>query len=440
MYHALDICQSVAHKLSEPNQLMDAIENAIKNKKYYADSWERHSFTYGFAGIAAFFAIMDASFPGQNYDINAHEYLKLAVEALEKNRYTTISLFTGITGLCVAVLLCSKLGIRYKKLTERLDLLLIQEIQYHLFNKNFSENSFISPEKYNLADGLGGILTYISMRKDNTHLQSVGSAYIKKLALDLQKKCELNLSSSVPGWFVSSDHYIANEEKQTYPNGCFLLNSQYGITGYLSALAIAALEGFCPDEGYELMRQISIWLKQKQGLYTYGKFWNHTLSIEEESTQQIREPELNRDTWCTGIPAVTRALYLTSKALRDCSLESYAEDAFISMWSKPEKEWNLLGTSFCYGRAGHLAVTYRMAKDTGSVFLKNKLLELEESLKRFYDPNAPFGFRSVGFNDSNDYMWVDDPGLYSGAAGIALSLLMLHKEEIFPWDRAFVNI
>jgi lantibiotic biosynthesis protein len=446
MYHTINICQHVAQKLSNPNFIRETIDHSIKNNQFYDTTWNEKSLMHGFPGIAAFFAMMDEAFPNEKWDVAAHSYLKLATEAFESKGYSSASLYTGLTGLCAGAFLCSKQGTRYKKLNDKLDRILIQEIQHFLYKQLIpsleDEKVFISPKIYNLADGISGFLVYAAMRKDNSHLHSLASDCIRKMYFILKdKKLALNHSSlseqNVPGWYISNEHCL-DEEKDLYLQGCYSLSLPFGITGFLNAVSLAALEGFCPKEGYELINQVSHWLMSKKGDYMHGYFWPHTIALEADLDNQSNSPVLNRDAWCYGIPAITRSLYLAAKATKNNSLLDFSEKMFNSMWLKEEKEWNLIGTSFSYGRAGHLAIATQMNKDTNNPTLHKKLDDLENGLKKFYDPNHPFGFQSVNFSEEGDYIWVNDPGLMNGSAGIAITLLHLHKPIDPMFNRLFM--
>lgn len=440
MYSTSDICRTIAEKLSDKKLVDDAVHTGIQNGRFYADWWESQSLIGGYAGIAVFFSVMDQCFPNENWDKIAHGYLKSAVEQFETQGFPNLSLYEGLAGLNLAAYLCSLRGIRYQQLLEKLDDTLIKHVQHYLWQTlpfiPENETDFIDPSVYNLAQGLSGILICMSLRKDQPNFCSLSCDIVKKLSQMFNgKKCVKENEYVVP-WLVVPTYHLSKQE-ELYPEGSFWLSNPYGITGLLSSLAITAREMTLPREGYELIGTISDWLVQKQGNHSQEVFWKHTISLQEELSDDLTPPETNRDAWCYGIPAVTRALFLAAKALKDDQLRGFAEKQFLSLWSKSEKDWNLIGTSFGYGRAGHLAVAYRMYRDTNNPQLKSYLVDLENGLKRYYDPNSTFGFKAVSFSEKNEYMWIDDPGLLNGASGIALSLLQTQQNADQEWDRIF---
>lgn len=440
VYSTSDICQIVAQKLSVKNLVDDTVYSSIQNGRFYANWWASESLISGYAGIAIFFSAMDSCLPNDNWDRVAHEYLKAAAEQFEREGFPDLSLFEGLTGLSMAAYLCSRHGVRYQQLLEKLDAMLINHVQHYLWQDLSSivedQTDFIDPAIYNLAQGLSGILIYLSLRKDQPIFFSLSCDIVKKICQIFKSKIIIKEHQQVVPWLVSPAH-SKFDQKGLYPEESFLLSTPYGIAGLLSSLSIIAREMSLSHEGYELIRTISDWLVQKQGKTSEGVFWKHTISLKEELSGDLLPPETNRDAWCYGIPSVTRALLLASKALKDNQLYEFANNQFLSLWSKPEKEWNLIGTSFGYGRAGHLAITFRMHQETNNPKLKSHLIDLENGLKRYYDPNSIFGFKAVAFSEKNEYMWIDDPGLLNGASGIALSLLQLQYNVDLGWDRVF---
>ena len=97
-----------------------------------------------------------------------------------------------------------------------------------------------------------------------------------------------------------------------------------------------------------------------------------------------------------------------------------------------------MGTSVVWGRAGLLALTSLMARDTGNIQLRAQVDVLVEDLLRFYDVKHPFGFQTLRVSEENELRWVDHPGFLDGATGIALSLLLTNVEKNSNWQWLFI--
>ena len=137
-----------------------------------------------------------------------------------------------------------------------------------------------------------------------------------------------------------------------------------------------------------------------------------------------------------GTPLVSRSLYLASKVLNDRALKAFAEDALLQFF-KSNQEERLTRSSLTTGKAGVLAITYWMSRDTGSPFLFKKVNELENGLKSMFNPQHPFGFQSTISMTENSHQSIDDPGLANGACGALLSLLLAQDKKDPKWERIF---
>lgn len=440
MYHTFDICQAIADKLRSPEYVCTRMQENVQRGNFMAEEWTQLSLAEGLPGIASFYGVMDQFFPNQGWDQVAYTYLKLTIHKTEERGISHTSLFAGLTGMCFAAYLCSKQGYRYPHLLSKLENLLFREIETSLLcqaNNFLDQDQDAPPHFYNLTNGLSGVLAYLLVRKEQAACHRLASDCLSRLILLLKRKRCVK-GYEVPGWYVSPEEQLVPEAQAQYPNGSFILSMSYGMTGCLSVLALAALEGIVVPGQYELIQEMATWLKSKQRQASSGPYWHHSVSFEDEISNQQNSTELTRDAWSYGNPTVSRSLYLAAKATRDFSLMKFAEDSFLSIFSKTWQEWNLMGPTFFWGRAGLLALTYHMAQDTGHPVLLKQIDYLENDLKRFYHPSHVFGFQTIHVAEQEDYHWIDHPGLLNGAIGIALALLLVHSQEEIMWPRIFL--
>lgn len=441
MYHTFDICQAIADKLRSPEHVCTRMQENVQRGNFMAEEWTELSFAEGLPGIASFYGMMDQFFPYQGWDQVAYTYLKLTIQKTEEQGINHTSLFAGLTGMCFAAYLCSKQGYRYPHLLSKLENLLFREIEMFLLrqvDQLLDRDREAPPHFYNLTNGLSGVVAYLLVRKEQAACHRLAFDCLSRLVLLLKRKRVIK-GYGVPGWYISPEEQLVPEAQTKYPNGNFILSMSYGVTGCLSVLALAALEGIVVSGQYELIQEMAAWLKNKRIQAPAGSYyWHHTVSFEEEISQQQHSTELTRDAWSYGNPTVSRALYLAARATRDFSLMKFAEDSFLSIFSKTWQEWNLMGPAFFWGRAGLLALTYHMAQDTGHPVLLKQVGYLENDLKNFYHPSHLFGFQTIHVAEPEDYRWIDHPGLLNGAVGIALALLLVHSQEEVIWTRIFL--
>lgn len=416
---SIAICQNIAEKL----------------RSYDHISQPDISLAYGLPGFACFYGVMDQCFPDQGWDQVAHSYLKQSVSLTEQYGINSHSLFLGLSGLCFAAYICSRQEKRYQQLLSKLDTLLVKNVtENFLFQAivHLDKDLDMSPTLCNMMEGISGTLGYLVMRKDHPELYSLATDCIHRL-IQLMKRPRFIGKKKVPGWHISQQFQLSEDQKNQFPQGSFLLSMPYGMLGCLSILSISALEGIALAGLHETITEMAYWLKNQQNNYLEIISWPQIISGNESD-----EPQRNsRDDWCCGIPAVARSLYLASQAIKDRALADFAEDTFLKLFSKPEKEWNWMTTNFAWGRAGLLTITYRMAQETRHPHLLKEVERQKEDLQRYYSASHSFGFQTVN-SRSAEPEWIDSPGLFDGATGIALALLLSESRHEQQWDRAFL--
>lgn len=439
MYHAVHICQEIANRLKSPKDLL--LKMQMDSSQSTSDVLARKDLTLasGLSGIACFYSSMDAAFPDEGWDRIAHDFLKVIVEELQFSGASDCSLFSGITGLCFALFLCSKEDKRYQHVLKKLEEAIFSSVRNNTFPRitsKLSNNEAIDPKDYDLANGLCGVVAYLLLRKNVSHMQGLLEDCLMILCKLINREL-VHEKALIPGWYISPEHQSTYYQTK-YVQGSFILSTPFGATGVLSILALAQIDGYITPQTTEAIQRLSQWLIRNKGELSTHDYWPYAISLEEELEGKPLLPDLVRDTWFYGVPAICRSLYLAAVAIRDEPLLSFSIKHFEGLFSKNPKEWNLVGPSFSSGRAGLLAMTHQMAVDTKSPILLDHALKLEEDLKGFFKPQSLYGFQAADINDPDNYRWIDEPGIFDGASGIALSLLAIHKSSSNAWQRAFL--
>lgn len=430
MYNTIDICQDIAEKLKN-------FSSTDPYKQDMGTSWPNFTLTSGTPGIVCFFAAIDYIFPHQGWDDAAHQYLKEAIDSIDVAISEGHSLFGGLTGICFAAYLCSKRGSRYQKLLSKLDSLLIQEVEkdIHFLQKEDIKNQKpIPPYRYNLMFGLTGIIAYLILRKEDLRLLKLAKDCIQTLISILLSQKQIH-NKTVPGWYVAPEDIREESEKERNPNGRFILTLPYGVTGCLSVLSLAAWEGIDTPKLFDTIKLLSSWVNQKKVISSSALNWPYALSFESEIGEQ-QNPDFNLKAWCYGIPAAASSLCLASRVTRDKVIRNSAEEALNKLFSQPMEQDHSSDPSLVYGKAGLLAVTYRMAKLLDSGPLMKTASQLEQEVKSLYSPSHPFGFQY--YDSYNQKKW-NEPGLLYGASGVGLALLLASgRIDDVLWDRALL--
>lgn len=440
------IVLTIANKIADTSRVLQEIEYAIRLQKYHQESFYPYSLTYGFAGTACFFSTLNTMYPSQGWDNAAHEHLSLAVNDYMLNGNSSPSLFNGFTGLCYAIALCGEENDSYQCLKRKTDKLFEKEISNQIYQLEVRLSTSTSVPNihvndYNLANGLSGILAFLLLRKEDETLNFLiprVTSLLSSMVLHQREVTYKGNTLRVPLWFSSTHLQLNPEDSHTYPNGSYIHSLPFGSMGLLSALSLARLEGFCSTEIKDAINELS------ESLLTFFKKLHSKnsfptqITLEQSLDEIITDTTLERNTWCHGIPPLSHSLFLASKALDNKNLRCVSLNLLKGMLNRDMKEWNLLATSYSYGRAGLLNILDSLAKETDdAVLIKSRDL-LASDLCRFFHLDHPFGFQSVSFNEQGDCYWVDSPTLLDGAAGIALSLQSLLNPLPLKWNRAFL--
>jgi hypothetical protein len=436
MYYGIDICQDFAERFREPSAL-DKISEESRYEENYPPL-NGTSLSHGLPGFVCFFSAMAHRFPNQGWDDAAHDYLKTALSRTKDHWYSNSSLFYGTCGLCYATYLCAKHETRYQKLLTKLESLLVKEIESFLAQiKNNTKD--ISLYHCNLIYGLGGVIAYLLMRKNQWFLNKLAKECLVALVHLLKTPKNLD-GNSVPGWYVSPENQFMEITKQTCPNGSFNLSMAEGLAGCLSVLSLAAWEGFASPDLVNTINTVASWLQKKTILKDSSICWPHTIPLELESQDIQARNNLPFDSsWYQGSFSIAISLYLAGRAMNDKGLKTLAEESFISLISLPEQQPNNIDVSMAWGKAGLLMMTYRMSKWTNNLFLYKQVLKLQNEIQNSYNPNNPLGFQKIYVDSSGKGHQLNDAGLLEGSVGIALSLLSVSGGiEDIMWDRAFL--
>ncbi len=434
MYHSLDICYDIAQKLKDPEKVSLLMKEQIKRGPLFANEWLEFSLAWGLPGIVYFYATMHANFANEGWDNVINDYFQYIQRQPVKD--LNVSLFGGVAGLSFAVYVCSDNGKRYATTLSKLDDTLIREVRNQYLDR---EAHHSNPQKlvpsyyYNLANGFSGIIAYLLLRDD---LRDLTEQCVYSLVKTLSKRRTVNSEEVFP-WLVNPQSLDYIDTNQACKSGFYPLQVNYGIAGVLGVLSKAALKGIKVDGLYELIQILAQWIKSKQQIKNGLVYWD--VVSPKESAAEIQEDSGGHGyDWKIGTLGICRCLDLASEALQDWALAQDSEGIFLSNLQAFPSWPKSIDTSLSIGKAGLLSTVYRMGRGKENPLYWKIARELEENLKKNYDPSFPFGFQVMDFDAKNKTEWTDAPGLLHGAAGIGLSLLEVQGRVELPWSQMFV--
>jgi hypothetical protein len=133
---------------------------------------------------------------------------------------------------------------------------------------------------------------------------------------------------------------------------------------------------------------------------------------------------------------VAAALRLAGDALGGAGARyrDLASAALSAAVARPAEVARADSATFCHGRAGLLAVTATFARATGDEGFRRAAAAIAAELVDRFDPAAPLGYRD---REAGGRL-VDQPGLLTGAPGVALALVGAAAPAEPGWARLFL--
>jgi len=421
---ALLAARHVAGAIADRARVQEAVLAAPEQTAFERSvRWHEHDVAQGDAGLALACAQLDRCFPGDGWDVVAHEYLSCGVRSIEGERLAP-GLFSGVAGLAFTTALLSRGGTRYRRLAATLEAELTTQTEV-LARTVGGRREGLAAREFDVISGLAGIAAHLLARPA---VDGATQAALRALA-DLAG--EPGPAPGIARWFTPPELFAHEEEVRLYPHGSLNCGLAHGIAGPIAALALALARGATVDGLGSAVRTGASWLADHRTDDRWGVNWPTMVSLPEGGAADAP----SRAAWCYGAPGVARALWLAGAALGDDDLSALAIRAMECVYERPLAARQIDSPTFCHGVAGLLAITLRFRNDTGLAVFDDAAGALVDQLLDAFEPGASLlGFRAIEPGGSP----VDQPGLLDGAPGVALVLLAAATPVPPSWDRLFL--
>lgn len=429
-----NICSDIAQKLSDSRYVISTCSKESNLIPIYkSTSWNSLSLAYGYPGLICCFAEMNHFFPNQKWNLVSHDYISRVVSEVKTKGISNHSLFSGTAGICFALDMASQENDLYNPLRKQLHAYLLEHIPV-LFLKPISEfiesSQPVYPYLYDTISGVIGILAYLL-----NHAEEKDTLLcIQQILQVLVKLTEP--TEGLPGWFIASKDLPASKGDMSHLLGVCDTGLAHGISGCLAIFAKASIAGINVPGQVEAMQRIVNWLKShRRDIGEFKDVWPTYIHFQNQ--KEIVPQTSYRDGWCYGAPGIVFSLFLASCALKDSNLYDYAVDAMESVCNRFSTQNTLFCPSICHGQSGLLAIVHQMYLATKSEVFLQASNQISEHILKQYLKEFPFGFKS-DFTLNNQNVFIDNPGLLEGAAGIVLSLLFKLSDSPRPWLPIFL--
>lgn len=447
----------VIKELTERFKGPDCAHRALVNYSFQLDPNGgmklSETLSHGYPGLVVLYSALDAAFPSENWDIITHQYILLIKKQIESEGIHEFSLFGGLTGSCFSILYASKQKRRYQKLLKTLNNHLVVEVRKTLFPRIYEKISLGLPSHMSWLDlmsGITGVGAYLLCDPDdsqNVDLLSQVLSILVQITKDIQVGSHL-----VPGWYTPQHYQFIESDKKIYPKGNFNMGISHGVSGFLSLMSLASIQGVEVPGQIAAMKKMADWLLSKKREDKQGQsYWSDRIAFEEELGKGETSTYFTADAWCYGSAGVCRSLYLAGKCMDRKDLVQVSHEGFLSILNRSDINWNLHTSSFCHGYSGLLTLFQLMGRDLGCKKIQEAISPIRTKILAGYSSDCLVGFKDMEPNMKNQFVLnksmeshgppkmiaTEKIGLLDGATGILLALLSTETGDL-SWARPFL--
>jgi lantibiotic modifying enzyme len=369
----------------------------------------------GATGLALLFAYMARAIPKGEYAAEARHWLDQAVQGVS-DVGVQASLYGGLIGVAWAV--AHLRGQLPEFDTDSIGVEIDEVLLEHLGQSPWSET-------YDLIDGLVGLGVYALER--GPHAASAVACLERVIA------CLAETSEPRPEgitWQSRAD-WLPPEKKADGPRRYYDLGLAHGIPGVIALLGRVCAAGVAASEAESLLEGAARWLMVRRAMVGTDGF---PYRIEPGLP-----PVPGRLAWCYGDPGVAASLLLAARYVGKQSWERAALRLAHRAAERPADEAGVFDAGLCHGAAGLGHLFNRLFQATRDPRLAEAAqFWFQRTLELRRPQGSIAGFAAWGPGPDGSLNWTDDPGLLTGAAGIALALLAAVTPVEPGWDRVML--
>jgi hypothetical protein len=272
--------------------------------------------------------------------------------------------------------------------------------------------------QYDLISGLVGVGVYALERLPRPTAVTSLERVIDRLAERAERRAD-GIT-----WHTRAE-LLFSEERERYPAGYYNLGVAHGVPGVIALLGAACAAGVGAAKARPLLRGAVGWLLRQQLPAGAGSRFPTLLAPGVE-------PAACRLAWCYGDAGVAVALLSAARGLDEPAWEREALAIARAAAARQANTAGVRDAGLCHGAAG-LGHLFHAAGDPcfaeAARFWFYRCLEMREPGR------GVAGFSCYWSSQDDSACWLKDPGLLTGAAGIALALLAASTPIEPAWDR-----
>jgi lantibiotic modifying enzyme len=369
------------------------------------------SLAEGAAGLAVLHAYLAESRPGHDHAALAAHYLRDAIGAVAESP-AEASLYGGLSGVGWAT---AHLWDRLPDLDGEDDLAEIDAaLLDHLDRSPWAED-------YDLINGLVGFGVYALEWLPRLEAVACLERVLDRLAETAEHRPE-----GITWW--TNTAWLPAETRAKAPQGYYNLGLAHGVPGVIALLGQVCTAGVAAGRARPLLEGAVRWLLAQQGTEGFA-YWVGPGGDDRPT----------RLAWCYGDPGVAAALLCAAHCVCEPAWERAALAIARRAARRPPEESGVVDVGLCHGAVGLGHLFNRLFQATGEPWLAEAArFWFERSLAMRRPGRGIGGYEARQPGEDGAMTWVADPGLLTGAAGIALALLAATTPVEPAWDRALL--
>ncbi len=366
----------------------------------------------GATGVAVFHAYLARSGFGPEHEATARRLLEKVVAAAAEAELPA-SLYDGLAGVGWAMA-------HVRPLMADLDL---EDVSADI-DAGLREHLGSSPwkEDYDLISGLVGLGVAALERLPHPDAVACLERVIDRLTETVERRPDGLTWWTNPAWLIP-------ETREKCPHGYYNLGLAHGVPGVIALLGRACAAGVAVEMARPLLDGAVRWLLAQQP--ADGSGFTHVIESEN-----VEPPKAARLAWCYGDPGIAAALLLAARCVAEPAWEKAARNIALRAAARPVDQAGVVDAGLCHGAAGLGHLFNRLYQATGDEQLADAArFWFRRTLEMRHPERGIAGYAAWMPLKPGDDRWLDDPGILTGVAGIALALLAATTMIEPDWDR-----
>lgn len=422
---------SIGKKLSD----YDYINDIVNNKKNFINvdgmtinPFRELTLSHGIPALCVLYGELNEQYNDEGFDIIGHEYMLKMGSFIEKQRISSLSMFSGASGIGLSAVCLSHDRTRYTSFIENINSFIEGVIESLVEELKFKK--YIHMSEYDVIEGLCGVANYCMLFLNDEKMKKALIIIVEYIIEICKDKTIDNLT--VPGWYIPSENQFLKHDQDLWPNGCFNIGLSHGIPGMLLVLCNSMKLNINLPNQIETIIKISDFLMKFHIENEEKNYWGSHISLEEYINNKVNGTA-SRDAWCYGTPGVAYSLLISGKLLNK---REYIHSSVDAMKQAIKRLNGIYSPTFCHGFSGVAYISKRFYEITKIEYFNEASINLMHKVLDFYDDKIAFGFYNIEKNQEQieyyDYM-----GIIDGVVGILLTILAIKNGAKTPWDYAF---